>query len=255
LGVSGLRTVIRETLERSGYWVAHRSVLPFGIDPSEDIRRLAARYDVAVDLIFDVGAHVGAMAREYLAAFPAATVHAFEPHPNSCRCLEQIDNPRLRTHELAISDRCGTAEFFVFGDLVDPSEAVAASMNNSLVRDRQFARVDGAYEKSITVQCSTVDAVCEREGIERLPLLKIDTEGHEAAVLDGARETLARRGVRFVFLEFETVAPVADATGGALAPCAERLEPLGFRLVATYPVNMVDQRPLYASFNALFFAA
>jgi hypothetical protein len=42
--------------------------------------------------------------------------------------------------------------------------------------------------------------------------------------------------VRFAFAEFETILPVADATGGALAQAAERIEPLGFRLIATYSV-------------------
>jgi FkbM family methyltransferase len=249
-----LRSTVRRALERAGYWTTHRSVLPFGVDPIDDINRLAARHGVAIERVFDVGAHTGETARDYLAGFPAAEIHSFEPHPNSYRCLAQIDDPRLRTHELALSDRCGTAEFFVFSEVQDPEAAAPASMNNSLVQDTQFSKVAGRYDKSIVVKCETIDALCEREAIDKLTVLKIDTEGHEAAVLDGAQGTLARRGVRFVYLEFETILPLEGAVGGALAPCAERLEPHGFRLVGVYPVNMVD-RPFYTSFNALFFAA
>jgi len=247
-----VRKILRQLLERAGYWTVHRSVLPFGVDPIDDIKRLAAARGLVIDTVFDVGAHVGQTARQYLSAFPSAQVHSFEPHPNSFRCLAQIDNPHLRAHQLALSDGCGAGEFFVFDDMVDPEEAVPASMNNSLVQDTQFSRIGGRYEKSISVERATVDAVCERERIERLGLLKIDTEGHELAVLEGARATLERRGVPFVFLEFESLLPVNEASGGALAPCAERLEPHGYRLVATYPVNMVE-RPFYACLNALFF--
>jgi FkbM family methyltransferase len=248
------KSVIRGAIERAGYWLTHRSVLPFGVDPVWDIRRLAARRGEVVRCVFDIGAHTGETAQAYLAAFPEAAVHAFEPHPNSFACVAQLASPRLHAHRLAASNRCGEAEFFVFSPLADdPDTPIAASMNNSLVAETQFGLVAGRNPTSITVECVTVDRFCADQGLERLDLLKIDTEGHEREVLEGASETLARRGVKFVFLEFETLRPVAGASGGALAPCAELLEPLGFRLVATYPNYMIDG-PLYASLNALFVA-
>jgi FkbM family methyltransferase len=248
------KSLVRGAIQRAGYWLAHRSVLPFGVDPVWDIRRLAARRGEAVRCVFDIGAHTGETARAYLAAFPEAAVHAFEPHPNSFACVAQLKSERLHAHRLAASNRCGEAEFFVFSELADdPDAPIAASMNNSLVAETQFGLVAGRNPTSITVDCVTVDSFCADQGLERLDLLKIDTEGHEREVLEGASETLARRGVKFVFLEFETLRPIAGANGGALAPCAELLEPLGFRLVATYPNYMID-RPLYASLNALFVA-
>jgi FkbM family methyltransferase len=245
------KATVRRWLERAGYWSAHRSVLPLGVDPIWDMQRLAAQHGFTVRRAFDVGAHVGLMSRAFLEAFPHAHVHAFEPHPNSFACLTQLKSERLSLHRLALSDAPGEGRFFVYADVVDPTEATPASMNNSLVERRQFGLIAGQYSRSITVEKSTVDLVCQQEGVEALELLKIDTEGHEREVLAGAAETLARRGVRFVFLEFETVLPIAEAAGGALAPCAELLEPLGFKLVATYHNNMVHA-PLYVSMNALF---
>lgn len=248
-----IRSALRAAAERAGYVVTHRSVLPFGVDPLWDIQRLGERHSAPIHTAFDIGAHTGQTSQSFLDAFPQASIYAFEPHPNSFNCIQAMKADRLIAHQVAMSDRCGEATFFVFDDIVDPSKAVAASMNNSLVKDRQFALVAGSYSKSITVDCTTVDAFCSANEINRLDLLKIDTEGHEVAVLEGARETLANRGVRFVFLEYETVLPIPNAQGGALGPAAALLEPLGFRLVASYPNTMVD-RPLYASFNALFLA-
>jgi FkbM family methyltransferase len=242
---------VRRLLERAGYWSTHRSVLPQGVDPVWDMQRLAARHGFEVRTAFDVGAHVGLMSQAFLEAFPLARVHAFEPHPNSFACLAQLASDRLSKHKLALSDAPGEGRFFVYADVEDPTAATPASMNSSLVERRQFGLVAGQYTRSIAVEKSTVDLVCEQQGIEALELLKIDTEGHEREVLAGARETLASRGVRLVFLEFETVLPVKDAVGGALAPCAELLEPLGFRMVASYANNMVHD-PLYVSLNALF---
>ena len=249
-----LKSVLRGTIERAGYRVTHRSVLPFGVDPVWDIQRLASRRGGAVEVVLDIGAHAGETAITYLASFPKAQIHAFEPHPDSFACLAQTKDARLHVHRLAASNRCGDAEFFVLSDLADDSAApVAASMNNGLVAETQFSLVAGRYTKSITVECTTVDRFCVDHDLERLDLLKIDTEGHEREVLQGAAETLERRAVRFVFLEFETINPIPAATGGGLGPCAALLEPLGFRLVATYPNHLIDE-PLYASFNALFVA-
>jgi FkbM family methyltransferase len=245
------KRALRGTVERAGYHLTHRSVLPLGVDPLWDIQRLAARHGLAIRTAFDIGAHVGETATEYLQAFPEAQVHSFEPHPNSFSCLARIKADRLFPHRLAMSDRRGEAEFFVRSDVVDPTEAVAASMNNSLVQERQFGLVEGNYSKSIKVECDTIDHFCRSHGIETIDLLKIDVEGHEAAVLDGAADVLASGKVRFAFVEYETILPIPGASGGALSPVAERLEPLGFRLVASYPNNMVD-RPLYVCFNALF---
>ena len=246
-----VKAALRRTLGRAGYWVSHRSIMPFGIDPIWDIQRLAVRQGIQIRCAFDVGAHAGQTASAFLEAFPAATIHSFEPHPNSFACLDRLRSDRLHTHRLALSDGCGEARFYVYDYGEDSNATVPASMNNSLVQDTQFAIVAGRYEKSISVERVTADSFCAQNGIDRIDLLKIDTEGHEVAVLDGARQTLADRGVSLVFLEFESIVDVPGAVGGALAPAAERLQPLGFRLMATYPVNMID-RPLYAAFNALF---
>ena len=248
------KATVRRLLERAGYWSARRSVLPMGVDPVWDMQRLAVRHGFAVQTVFDVGAHIGLMSQEFLDGFPEARVHAFEPHPNSFACLAQLASDRLSRHQMALSDAAGEGRFFVYSDLEDPTAAVAASKNNSLVERRQFGVVGGQYSRSITVAKSTVDCVCAQEGVETLELIKIDTEGHEREVLAGAAETLATRGVRFVFLEFETVQPIPDAVGGALAPCADLLEPLGFRMVATYQ-NTLFHPPLYVSLNALFLRA
>jgi FkbM family methyltransferase len=55
---------------------------------------------------------------------------------------------------------------------------------------------------SVRVPVTTVDAVLAERNIRRVLLLKIDTEGHERAVLEGARESLRRGAIDIVQLEF-----------------------------------------------------
>jgi FkbM family methyltransferase len=228
-------------------------VLPLGIDYLWDIQRMAATHGIKVGCALDIGAHAGETAVKFLTSFPDAEIHSFEPHPDSFAFLEKVQSKRFHSHQLAMSNKRGRANFFVYREHEGDSPTAPASANNSLVQNRQFGLVTGQYTKMIQVNCDTVDHFCSDHDIQSVDVLKIDTEGHEVEVIDGATETIASRSVRFIFAEFETILPLPDATGGALAPIAERVEPLGFRLIATYPVNMVH-RPLYAAFNALYFS-
>ena len=247
-----LRAAIRNAFERAGYWFAPRQVLPFGIDYLLDIQRLAAMHGLTITTAFDVGAHIGQTAKDFLNAFPAAQVYSFEPHPHAFHFLEAMTSPRLHAQNIALSNSRRTADFYVHSE---PTQAAGIpSTGNSLVAGRRRGLGDrpGEYGAKIEVQCRTVDDFCEEIGIPRVDLLKIDVERHEVEVLQGAQKTLG--SASFVFLEFETVLPINGVVGGALAPAAEILQPAGFRFVASYPVLMTA-RPLYTVFNALYFRA
>jgi FkbM family methyltransferase len=246
------KAAVRSAIERAGYWIAHRSVLPFGVDYLWDVQRMAATHHVQIRCAFDIGAYTGNTAIEFLRAFPNADVYSFEPHPTAYLSVLKIKCKRLHAYPLALSDKAGPAQLFVYCEPVEGETVNGLSMSSGLDALTQFGLVTAQKSNKITVQCQTVDQFCIDQQLKSIDFLKIDTEGHEDKVLDGARDTLAQRSVSFVFVEFETVLPVEGATGGALAPVAERLEPLGFRLIATYPNYMLHE-PLYASFNALYF--
>ena len=54
---------------------------------------------------------------------------------------------------------------------------------------------------STSVSTEPLDRFCERQNIDRIDLLKIDTEGHDLSVLQGARKMLADRKIGCVFTE------------------------------------------------------
>jgi hypothetical protein len=67
---------------------------------------------------------------------------------------------------------------------------------NTLVRD--------GYRGHHTVEEAAVDTIddfCEANSIEAIDILKIDVQGWEIAVLDGARRMISHGKVRFVFAE------------------------------------------------------
>ena len=55
------------------------------------------------------------------------------------------------------------------------------------------------------VQCTTLDLFTSQQNVDGIDFLKIDTEGHELEVLQGASEILQTQRIRLVLLECVTL--------------------------------------------------
>ncbi|HZR79332.1 MAG TPA: FkbM family methyltransferase [Chthoniobacterales bacterium] len=147
-------------------------------------------------VIFDIGANHGVFAQAVSACFPEATVFLFEPLPRLRASLvsQSLRYPgRWRFYPTAMgategrlplyADRSddGIASFVGFSD----------SYSDSYSQSRN--RLPGTQQsETIEVPVDTLDEFCRREGIYEIDLLKIDVEGFEFSVLDGAKEMLAK---------------------------------------------------------------
>ncbi len=135
-------------------------------------------------LFADIGANIGSYT-VLAAGAVGAKVICFEPHPRTFRKLEAniaINHlgDRVEAHCCGLSDRLGELAFTADQDTVN------------------HIMGPGETGPSITVPVNTLDAVLEG----RIPaVIKIDVEGHERAVLDGASKTLAHPEVRAVLME------------------------------------------------------
>lgn len=147
---------------------------------------LARRLIRSGSVVVDIGANTGLYAYAFGRTSP---VEAFEPLPDPARLLHALATtlPRLRVHQVALSCRSGTATLYVpRGD--------DGSLISELAR---FTPVEGPHETAV-VPLRTLDEYA----LGNLGLIKIDVEGHELSVLEGARETIAReRPVLLVEIE------------------------------------------------------
>jgi hypothetical protein len=128
------------------------------------------------------------------------------------------------------------------------------SLINSLVADARFPTKFGYEAKEIKVACTTIDAFCADNKIPEIDLLKVDTEGGDLFVLQGARRTMEEGRIRFVYVEFNTLRSEPGTTGGALLPIADYLAPFGFQYVVTYTDFALHQNEISVCANALFAA-
>lgn len=132
--------------------------------------------------VFDVGANTGVYTMAALAITPGARVHAFEPIAHISRALAANIaanglSDRVRINTCAVSDQPGPVDMHVPDD----------TWGNATLSVAGFRGLRGHVER---VNAVTLDAYVAIHDIARIDLLKIDVEGHEDAVLRGARGLL-----------------------------------------------------------------
>jgi FkbM family methyltransferase len=131
-------------------------------------------------LALDVGAADGVYT--YFLRRHALDCHAFEANPSSASRLGRR-LPGVKLHACALSDHHGELELRV--PLV---AGVALSGWGTVEPANRFAALPDHEIASWRVQCAPLDSFQLRD----VGFIKIDVEGHELSVLQGARETLER---------------------------------------------------------------
>jgi FkbM family methyltransferase len=122
----------------------------------------------------DVGANVGLYT--YCLAKLFERVESFEPIPQCARVIASSRLKNVRLHTCALSNRAGDALLHIPVE-EGPHATGLASLS------RKFSNA-----VDVPVALRTLDSF----GFRELDLIKIDVEGHELEVLQGARETIAR---------------------------------------------------------------
>ena len=141
----------------------------------------------------DVGANDGSYVH-FLRRY-ARRVIAFEPMPSLAGALAQKFRHGVQIEAVALSDHRGTAE--LHSPVVDGVTVTGCST----VSPTASATYGG--HRSIEVPMTTLDSIYKGD----VGFIKIDVEGHEQAVLDGAVETIRRCRPRLLVEVDERLAP------------------------------------------------
>jgi FkbM family methyltransferase len=142
-------------------------------------------------VMIDVGANIGLVSLYALAHRPNLRVVAIEPGPVQYGFLRKTIefnglSERARLFNCALSERSGTMDFFTH-------------TGGDQAKDGLIDTGRGSKTTKISVPVRTLDEVTLAEGLKRVDLIKIDTEGAELFVLRGARETLKWHRPTIVF--------------------------------------------------------
>jgi FkbM family methyltransferase len=142
-----------------------------------------------VDVVMDVGANCGSASTFFSVQYPGARILSFEPASVPYCVLER--NARRR----------GNIEPFNFG-LLDRDDEVPLYSGAATTGTSSVLRRPGTTDRTEPVKLRSTRAVLDEQGISKVDLLKIDTEGCEVPILDSMRALLP--GVQVVYLEFHS---------------------------------------------------
>jgi FkbM family methyltransferase len=182
-----------------------------------------------VDCVLDIGANRGQYGRELRRFGYSGHIRSFEPLPDAYSSLVSAASrdPRWSTWRFALGPEEGTALLNVAGN-----EAAASSSVLPMLPRHENAAPEVKYVEAIEVPMRRLDSLWEEiVRTEAVPFIKVDVQGFEGGVLDGATESLHRTtGLQ---LEISLV-PLYQ---GGLSPreVFERMDDLGMHLVYVQP--------------------
>ncbi len=151
-------------------------------------------------IIFDVGSNTDVYGYKY---FKKAKIYAIEPHPKTFEKLTNIfrKNKRILKFNFAVSNKKGTAKLWDFADDTQLKKTQPTSQLSSLNKT-VINQLHGQKAQSFLVRKITLDEFVRQQKIKMIDFLKIDTEGHELQVLQGAKQLINDKKIGFIQFEF-----------------------------------------------------
>lgn len=221
-----LRPVVDRVLLGAGFKIISIHEWPDGFS-----RAVYNGLGVDVRTIFDIGANVGQSIDRLVSEFPAANIYAFEPGNAAFKELHKRYSLAKNVHlsQVALSDKPGEVAF------VEATDTVFSHLSSK----------DYGREGTRLVQCDTLDRWCAANSVSRIDLLKIDTEGHDLAILAGSKHLLASQSVKVVITEFGGVNGL-----NSLQLCVKQLADVGFNALFTFDTVFVNGKVHHG--NAVF---
>lgn len=171
--------------------------------------------------IVDIGANIGVATLDWALRLSGVVIHAYEPHPNTYRVLsENIVANKLALRVTAYREAVGRFD-----------GTVALRSGDASVNSTAYgAGWAGDANEELAAPMVSFDEVVARCGEPAVELVKIDAEGAEADILEGAAAVALARVRRIVLEYHDSFVP------GTLARCERVLIDAGFhRLVRSDP--------------------
>jgi FkbM family methyltransferase len=136
------------------------------------------KFNNKTSVVFDVGANCGSFVK-VLQSFGISNIVCFEPHPIlSKKTKEVYDFITMNSYCLGNID--GTIDINI------PKWSVGLS---SVIKRPLFSQLNQEIVV-LNVKCETLDTYCELNSIHQIGFIKIDVEGAEKTIFEGAEKML-----------------------------------------------------------------
>lgn len=149
---------------------------------------------------FDVGANVGEISLLF-SRFVGVNgqVHSFECTSDTFSRLQKIvstaSRKNITLNNVCLSDKEGTAMFHIY-------DGKHASWNTMADRPLENYGINVKPLSIEEIMTTSIDLYCESRSIQMIDLLKVDVEGAEYQVINGARRMMKNKRIKCIVFEF-----------------------------------------------------
>lgn len=190
--------------------------------------------------VFDIGANTGKWSTYVRQAKENITLHIFEPIPDlyaqiAITFSKSIHDKKTFITNTAIGKHLKNKKFFVYSQ----AKTLSSLYRRGSEIERQIIK---DTPKEITVPVDTLDHYCEQHAVGHIDFLKVDVEGAELDVFEGAQRML--RESRIDLIQFEYGGTFADA-GITLEQVYVLLKTYDYLLFKILPSCQLNYRPTF----------
>lgn len=146
-------------------------------------------------MIFDIGANRGDISAKYQQLYKKATIHAFEPFPDTYKIL--YENSKITgciSNNLALDEQPGEKCLYI-NKSVD---------TNSFLESSRIGASSDEYCRTVdklVVQTTSIDVYCLKNKIATIDIMKLDVQGAELMVLKGSKFMLEQKRIKLIYTE------------------------------------------------------
>jgi FkbM family methyltransferase len=161
------------------------------------IKYVLAHYQL--ETVFDIGAHDGEYVRNFREKGFKGKAYAFEPHPVTFGRLTDYCKTDTKTEafQFGLSDKVGILTIYDRKPTEQQNGTHHASLYSEVISGLHKSEVEATE-----IHLTTLDAFVLEQKVSKIDFLKIDTEGHEFSILEGAKQTLAAGKIQLIQFEF-----------------------------------------------------
>lgn len=180
----------------------------YDLSVTEVLWRAIDRAETCIDIGANIGYMTSIMAKR---VGEKGSVYCFEPHPEIYEELSQniknwqINNGshQIKAQQIALSNKSGAGVLNIPLNFKQNRGTATLFSSKEVDGSQDYNNLSAAY----TVPLSTLDKLIEND--RQIGVLKIDVEGHELEVLQGASELIKRDRIRDIIFEEHASYPSA----------------------------------------------
>lgn len=146
--------------------------------------------DIGIKTIIDIGANEGQFIAEILTIFPDSEIYSFEPLEDCYKKLNSTfkNSKKVHTYNLALGEQDG--EIVFSRSSASPSSSILR-MNN--LHKKLFPHTAGSSQQFVKIM--RLDDVLKESVLQNIILMKIDVQGTEDKVIQGALNIIEKTSI------------------------------------------------------------